>query len=218
MKTEAFPNRQLWLIAAILAVALGAPLSIWVDKVPWLIVVPIIFGASLVAFIEIAGLWRPSREQLELIRMPGNFLGLSRYRGHIALVLPTEKEEPGQKTFDFLKAPARQSGKEARIIKDEFGQEIYAIDSERFVAMLATKLLPNVEKLTEVSLKHVLQRYGEMQHISEELDRFLRDANVLDVIKSDFRGNTSQTLNKSAEAVIRELVKQLKDIKAKKRS
>jgi hypothetical protein len=147
--------------------------------------------------------------------MPAKFFGLSRYRGHVSLAIPIEREEAGQEMFDFLKIPRRKINKSARIIKDESGEEIYLIDGERFVTLLLNRVLPDADKVTEVSLLHALQRYSEMESHSVELARFLNDKTVQEVIKSDFRGNTLQSINRCGEAIIREMVREAKEAKRK---
>jgi len=217
MKTETteFPNRQLWLIAVIVALVAGVPLSFFSDKSPWLICIPIFTVAAIIACLEVFNAWKYQPMQPALIKMPSTFFGLARYRGHVALSIPPETQEAGQETFEFLKKPRRKTIKTARIIKDDSGDEIYIIDGERFVTLLLSRILPAADKVTEVSLLHALQRYGEMDAHSVELARFLNDKTVQEVIKSDFRGNTVQTINRCGEAIIREMVKEAKDAKRK---
>ncbi len=217
MKTETaeFPNRQLWLIAVIVALVLGVPLSFFSDKFPWLICIPVFTGTAIIACIEVFNVWKYQPAQPALIKMPSKFFGLARYRGHVALAVQPEAEESGQEIFEFLKKPRKKISKTARIIKDDSGDEIYIIDGERFVTLLLSRLLPAADKVTEVSLLHALQRYWEMETHSVELERFLNDKTVQEVIKSDFRGNTVQTINRCGEAIIREMVKEAKEAKRK---
>lgn len=218
MKTESaiFPNRQLWLIATIVALAVGVPLSFFASKLPWLICVPIFIGTAIIASIEVINVLKKSAMQLPLLKMPATFVGLAKYRGHVSLSVPVELEAADQETFDFLKTPRRKISKSARIIKDESGDEIYIIDGERFVTLLVSKILPNADKVTELSFLHALQRYSEMESHSVELVQFLRDKTVLEVIKQDFRGNTAQTINRCGEAIIREMIKEAKEAKETK--
>ena len=70
------------------------------------------------------------------------------------------------------------------------------------------------DKATEASLRIAAHRYGELHGISPELEQFLRDKGVLDVMKSDFRGNISANLNRACEAVIRDLIRRTKASKS----
>jgi hypothetical protein len=83
------------------------------------------------------------------------------------------------------------------------------------VTLLLNRVLPDADKVTEVSLLHALQRYSEMESHSVELARFLNDKTVQEVIKSDFRGNTLQSINRCGEAIIREMVREAKEAKRK---
>jgi len=218
MKTEpVFPSRQIWLVAMLTAIVIGAPLSFFSDQAPWVIAIPILVGTSIIMLAEFAAMGRKGNQQLPLLKMGKSFWGLAAYRRHVALALPPEDDEPpDQGIFDFVSAKRRNVSKTARLITDaESGDQVYVIDSERFVTLLLNRVLPNTDQVTEVSLLHAIHRYGEMNALSPELERFLTDKTVLEVVKSDFRGNTAQTVNRCGESVVRELVKQAKQMKLK---
>jgi len=207
-----FPTKRIWLVAVLVGVILGPPLSFLAPNFPWIIIIPIVLGVGIVCFLEFSGSREKPERQIHLLKMPSSFFGLARYRGHVALGLPVEDDDPAQGTFDFLKIGRRRPHKGARIIRDpETGEQIYLIDAERFVTKLLNQILHNTDQVTEVSLNHALHRYGEMELHSGELERFLKDKSVLEVVKSDFRGNTAQNVNRSGEAVIRELVSKAKE-------
>jgi hypothetical protein len=52
-----------------------------------------------------------------------------------------------------------------------------------------------------------------MKSISAEFDQFLSDRTILEVIKADFRSNTAQTVNRSGEGIIRQLIKEAREKK-----
>jgi hypothetical protein len=216
-ETPVFQTRHVWLVALIAAMVLGVPLSFLASKAPWVVCIPILAGTGIVLLLEAWRLTTKRRIQPALLKMPRDFLGMAGYKGYAVLAVPVEEEEKeSQEIFDFLRVSRRKAPKTARIIKDESGREVYLIDCERFVTMLLNRMLPNTDKATEMSLIHALHRYGEMRSTSVELEYFLRDKTVLDVIKSDFRGNTALTINRSGEAVIRELIKEAKAAKESK--
>lgn len=202
--TAPFPNRQIWLIATIVAFALGVPFSFFSDSAPWLICIPIVVGTMIIGIAELKGVWQAT--QLPLIKMPRHFFGLNRYKGYSVIALPIEKEEPNQKLFDFL-STQRGTTKFPKVIKDEKGYDFIAVDAEQFIHMVSLKASPNFDKVAEAALIMAVHRYGEMHNISAELEQFIRDKTILETFKADFRGNSNTNLNRSAEAVIRELMK-----------
>jgi hypothetical protein len=213
----AFPTRRIWLVAILTAVCIGAPISVFVKHSPWLISIPIIFGVVvLMAFQIVHELRSPSFQELPLVKSSGDLFGLTKYKGHVALSFPIEKVVNDQETFAFLDIPRKKAPKNARIIRDpDTGEKIYLIDTERFISLLLSRVSDNTDKLTECSILHALQRYGEMHGISSDLEKFLRSKTTLEVIKSDFRGNAAHTINNSSEAAIRDAIKHLTQPKHK---
>ncbi len=75
--TQTFPSRQIWLVAVIVAALVGIPLSVFADKTPWLIVIPILIGVTVILAQEIwASLSRNA--QLTLVGMPKEYLELAK--------------------------------------------------------------------------------------------------------------------------------------------
>jgi hypothetical protein len=208
------PFSRIWLTAILVAIVLGVPSAFFAEKYPWVIAIPIAVGTLAVIVPEILGLLPPTGEQLPLIRMPRDYLGLSRYKGYAAIGLPTEEEEPDQQIFEFVNTPRRKPNKFPAIVKDEHGNDIVVIDAERFISLVVGQTADTTDRVAEATLKMAVHRYGETHGISDELERFLRDRTVLDVIKSDFRGNVSANLNNACESVIRALIKRRKAAKA----
>ncbi len=205
--TQTFPSRQIWLVAVIVAALVGIPLSVFADKTPWLIVIPILIGVTVILAQEIwASLSRNA--QLTLVGMPKEYLELARYRGHVALSIPVAEDDTRQEFFEFIKTSRRKVTKSAEVITDDAGNKVHVIDSERFVTLLFNRILPSTDQVAELSLLRALRRYERMHTLSPQLEQFLKDKTVLTVIKADFKGNTAQAINRAGEAVIRELVRQ----------
>lgn len=204
-----FPTQGIWLVAIAVAFATGFPISFFISKAPWLICIPILLGTSIICWFEFSG-WELNRDQPELpwLKMPSDFLGLSSYRRHIWFSFQASQPQTDQEIFDFLRASLRKPIKSPRIFKNpETGEDIYVIDSERFVTLLVNKMLPESDKAAEAALRLAWARYSKMKSVSNEFHQFLNDRSVLDVIKSDFRANTIQIVNRSGEAIIRSLIK-----------
>ncbi len=212
-----FPLRRIWLVSILVAVVIATPLSFFSRSHPWLIGVPIVIGVSALCIMEIFAETVQQDPQLPLIKSPAGYFGLAKFKGHVAMVTAVEKSAPNQKTFDFLNIQRKKSTKPTRIIRDpETGEEIYLIDTEKFVSMFLTHVLPVTDQITEMSLLHALHRFGEMEGVSSEFEKFLRSKAALEIIKADFRSNTAQTINTAGERVLREAVQGLKDTKGRK--
>ena len=211
-----FSGRRIWLAGILIATCVGGPLSLFANKAPWLIFIPMFLGTVIVCYLEIISELKSEGAQLPLVKVPRTFLGLHKYKGHVALWSPVEKEAEDQWSFAFLDVPKRRLPKVPRMIIDpETGEQIYLIDTERFVSLLIDHVLPGTEQVSEFALLQALHRYGEMESISGELERFLRSKTVLEVLKSHIRGNMQQTINNSSEAVIREAVRHVKETRQK---
>ena len=73
--------------------------------------------------------------------------------------------------------------------------------------------MDTADQIVEVSLKRIAERYGKMP--AADLQRLLQDPGVVDVIKSDYRGNLILAINRRGEQILRDLVKQAKAQEAK---
>jgi hypothetical protein len=218
MKAElTIPFKQIWSIAAIAAVLFGVPVALFSQRVPWLICVPIAGTTILIVTLDILDSWKISQVEgiargiLPMAAMPYNFFGIGRYKRHVVFRLPDRDNPEEQAMFGFLDTSVRGPHKPTKIIKDDFGNSLYVVDCEKFLTVLWQRMAENSDKVTEMSLIHAMHRYGEMRGISSQLEQLLRDKTVLDVIKSDFRGNAALTLNRTGESVMREMLKKMKE-------
>ena len=80
---------------------------------------------------------------------------------------------------------------------------------------MVNKTLDSSDQIVELSLKKIMERYGQMSVHNQELQRLLQDPGVIDVIKSDYRGNLIQAINRNGEQILRDLVKQAKSSETK---
>jgi PHD/YefM family antitoxin component YafN of YafNO toxin-antitoxin module len=209
-----FPVQRIWLTAVLVAAVLGLPVAILVKSYPWVIAVPISLGVVLLLWVEMLNDRRRDSREPTLFSIPREFRALSGYRGLVALFLPTDQDDTKQDLFDFIpKSKRRRQHKEPIKITDPVEGEIYVIDCDRFVTLMVNKTLETADQIVEVSLKRVAERYGKMP--SADLQRLLQDPGVVEVIKSDYRGNLILAINRHGEQILRDLVKQAKASESK---
>lgn len=216
--TSFMPMKRIWLTAILVAVVSAVPVAILCKNYPWIIAIPVAVGVIFVVWLEFVAENKAAAQKQNLFSMPMDFRALSGYRGLAALLLPSGKEDQNQDFFDFLpSAKKRKQLKEAFKITDPKEGEMYVVDCERFVTLMVDKTLSNSDKIVEMSLKKAVDRYGQMKSHNEELQRLLLDSGVLDVIKSDYRGNLIQSINRNGEQILRDLLKQAKASEAKQK-
>ena len=210
--------KMIWLTAILIAAVFGIPVAILCQAHSWVVAIPIVIGTFFILWIEVVAEKRAAGEKQGVFSMPVDFRALSGYRGLAALLLPVGKEDENQDIFDFLPmAKKRKPRKEAIKITDPNEGELYIIDCERFVTLMVDKTLTSSDKIVEMSLKKVLERYGRMKSHNNELERLLSDPGVLDVIKSDYRGNLILSINRNGEQILRDLMKQAKSGESKQK-
>jgi hypothetical protein len=140
--------------------------------------------------------------------LPEQYRGLSSFDKIVYLEMG-EKGAPGQLELPSLAQLQRESRsrKHPIMIKYPTGREVFLIDCDQFVAVLLDRMTEDANKAAEHALQMGLKRYGKVHSVSAELERFLTDKSILEVIKSDFRGNMLMVINRSGEKIVREMIK-----------
>jgi hypothetical protein len=103
----------------------------------------------------------------------------------------------------------KKQKKTATIVHLE-GKNHYLIDCDRFVALLLERMTEDANKAAEHALTMGIKRYGKTRPLEANVEKILSDKTVVEVIKSDFRGNMLMVINRTGEKIIRELTKQAK--------
>lgn len=142
-----------------------------------------------------------------LAELPPEYEGLASFK-EIAMLELRNEPPPGQLELPTMVAPQHKTPrKTAAVVRSLEGKNLYLIDCDRFVALLLDRMTEDANKAVEHAMAMGLKRYGKAQTVSKELERFLSDSNVIEVVKSDFRGNMLMIINRAGEKSIRELIK-----------
>lgn len=218
---RSIPFRQIWYVAIAVGVLVALPLAFFAHQAPGTIAIPIGLGVLVLVYSELVGDQSPGdlNKQDDLFRnpsisVPGYFVGLAKFGGHVALTRSVDEPQPDQQTFAFLDLPRRKAAPAVRLIRDpDTGERVFLLDTEKFVAHTMRQYLPQSEKAAEMALLRALHRFGEMESLSPDLEKFLRSKSVIESIRADFRGNASQALGGSSEAACRELIREFRKTK-----
>jgi hypothetical protein len=201
---------RVWLVGAVVATVSTPLVVLWKASAPWLITVPISIGVVIVFILEFRA-HRRSGESAEsaagfVAAVSSDYRGMGWYEGSIALEIKTPKKGPKGQLDMFEKMnPEEFPQTKVRVFKDSFGRDVYVINSGRFVELMVSRMLEDVDRAAEHALAVAWKRYGQATSNREELRKFL-DKTVRETIKSDFRGNILVIISKTGEKVIKELV------------
>lgn len=197
----------------VLALLLGLAFAVPAAAFPALAKLFIVMGAlTIVAaciFIEIRSEREAEISNPPIVaELPEQYRGLSSFDKIVYLEM-SEKGAPGQLELPSLAQLQRESRtkKNPIMIKYPTGREVFLIDCDQFVAVLLDRMTEDANKAAEHALQMGLKRYGKVHSVSAELERFLTDKSIMEVIKSDFRGNMLMVINRSGEKIVREMIK-----------
>jgi hypothetical protein len=196
-----------WIFSFLLAIISAPFIVVFQHSAPWLISVPIVFGAAVILVSE----WKfsaelpPDREALESI--PKGFAGIKSYEQFLALTIQFGKKSSKNQLSLFEAFPEPTSSNSIRTLYDSGNKEIAAVNCDRFSALLVTYLLENLDTATEKSLRAGLERFGEMGKGRSDIQMFVHDKNIREAIKADFRGNLITLVSKGGEKVVKDLLK-----------
>lgn len=201
---------RIWLIAAIVATIATPFVVLWKDSAPWLISVPISIGVIIVFTLEFRRQFQTRRieepAEKHFSVLPADYRGMGAFEESVVLELKsTKKAAKGQLDMFEEMNPEDFPQTKVRVFKDAKGREVYAINCSRFVELMVSRLMEDVDKAAEHALAMAWKRYRQGTANREELRRFL-DKTIRETIKSDFRGNALIIFSKTGEKVIKELV------------
>ena len=174
-----------------------------------MIVVPLVLGTGVIVIYEFRAAFS-SRLDLEvLVTCPSSFIGQPAYSQLLSLEIHPKAKVPKEQLSLFPGFAETTPANSLRLMKDEKGKEIAVVSCDRFSALLVTYLLDNMDKATEKSLRAGLVRFGDLGKGQSDIQIFVHDKTIREVIKSDFRGNLVTLVSKGGEKVIKDLLKSL---------
>ena len=201
---------RIWIIAAIVATVSTPFVVLWKESLPWLITIPISIGVVIVFASEFRRQLQ-MREDSEtslvtISALPPDYKGIGAYEESVALeIKPLRRGAKGQlDMFEAMNAEDFPQTK-VRVFRNALGKEVYVVNCNRFVELMVSKLVDDVDKAAEHALAMAWKRYRQDTKDREELRKFL-DKTVRETIKSDFRGNALIIFSKTGEKVMKELV------------
>lgn len=197
---------QIRLIAFFVALAMAVPAAAFPKFALLFVAAGVVLGSGIAMYLEFRSEEAEEREEL-LATLPAEFEGLGCFTDTVFLELK-QPAQPGQLEMSSIVGMQKERGqrKTATVVRLA-GKNHFLVDSDRFIALLLDKMTEDADKAAEHALLMGLKRYGSVQMIEKELERFLSDKSVTEVIKSDFRGNMLMVINRSGEKIIRELIK-----------
>ena len=199
--------RLAWIFSIAVAVIAAPFVVLFKESTPWLIGVPLCIGIAIILIYEYWAVFELSAEHDFLITLSNEYKGIFSYDRLIALEVKENKAVPkGQLAlFPSFQEPTPRNA--LRKLVDEAGQPITVVSADRFSALLVTFLIDNMDKATEKSLKAGLARFGKIGGHQSDLQSFVHDKVIREVIKSDFRGNLATLVSKGGEKIIKDLLK-----------
>jgi hypothetical protein len=199
--------RFVWAFSIVVAVISAPFVVLFKESIPWLIAVPLCGGVLVILIYEYRAIFEISAEHDVMITLSEEFKGLFSYDRLIALEVKETKTVPkGQLAlFPAFQEPTPRNA--LRRVMDESGQNITIVSADRFSALLVTYLIENMDKATEKSLRAGLARFGQMGKHQSDLQAFVHDKVIREIIKSDFRGNLATLVSKGGEKIIKDLLK-----------
>jgi hypothetical protein len=196
-----------WMFSFLVAIVFAPLIVIFQHSAPWLITVPIIFGAAVILISEWKISAEPPTDTEAFESIPKGFAGIKSYEQFLALTVQFGKKSSKNQLQLFEAFPEPTSVNSIRTLYDSENKEIAAVNCDRFSALLITYLLENLDTATEKSLRAGLARFGEMGKGRSDIQMFVHDKNIREAIKADFRGNLVTLVSKSGEKVVKDLLK-----------
>lgn len=201
--------RFAWAVSFALAIVSAPAIILYKQSAPWLIAVPLSLGTIFIVIYEFRTAFSSQSVSEVLVTFPPSFVGQSAYSRLLSLEIQPKTKVPKEQLPLFPGFTDTTAAKSLRLIRDEKGQEIAVVSCDRFSALLVTYLLDNMDKATEKSLRAGLARFGELGKSHSDINIFVYDKTIREVIKSDFRGNLVTLVSKGGEKVIKDLLKSL---------
>lgn len=198
--------KQLRTIAALIGLMFAVPAAAFPNHALLFILLGTAVGVSIALYLEFKSEQAEDVEEL-LAELPAEYEGLGSLKDIVYLELK-QPSQPGQLEMPSIIEMQKERGprKNATVVHLA-GKNHYLVDCDRFIALLLDKMTEDANKAAEHAVSMGIKRYGNVRTIDKELERFLSDPSVIEVIKSDFRGNMLMVINRSGEKVIRELMK-----------
>jgi hypothetical protein len=193
-------------IALFIALLFALPAAALPKFSLWFVFGGILSCVLVAMYLELKSEQEEEKEEL-LAVLPAEYEGLGSFADVVFLELK-QPSQPGQLEWTSIVGMQKDRGqRKTATVVHLAGKNHYLVDSDRFVALLLDKMMQDADKAAEHAILMGMKRYGDVRTIDRELERFLSDKTVIEVIKSDFRGNMLMVINRSGEKVIRELIK-----------
>jgi hypothetical protein len=200
---------KLWGMAALLATIFVIPVTLWGDKSPWLIAIPVVICVGWALYVELI----PGRFQKELrveapvTALPSEFQGLLKHRKTLGLYVETAKMPAGLQMDFFGETEAGgKPPKKVILLKDEHGRQFVLVECDRFMAKVNSVIADDVKRAAEHAFKTGWKRLEKLAEKYPELGQILEDPLVLDAVKSDFQSNVSICMAKSGDIAAQQFV------------
>lgn len=192
--------RKLWAIGALGATLFAIPVTLWGDKFPWLIAVPVVICVGWAIYIDLTAVApRQEESQASVVVLPQEFRGLSKYRRTLGLYVETEKL-PSELQMDLFGAPepAGKPQKRVIVLRDDHGRKFVLVECDRFMARVNSVIEDDVKRAAEHAFKMGWKRIEQIAQQNPELAHLFEDPLILDAVKADFQANVSICMAKSS--------------------
>jgi hypothetical protein len=210
--SNAMVLRQIRPIALLVGLLFALPAAALPAYSVWFVAAGLCCGLGIALYLEFRSEEKEEVQEL-LATLPAEYEGLGSFKDMVYLEIQKPAQsgqlEFAEPTIAKMQEKLKKQNKMATVVHLA-GKNHYLIDCDRFIALLLDKMTEDANKAAEHALIMGIKRYGTVEKISQEVERILSDKSVIEVIKSDFRGNMLMVINRSGEKVIRELIKQAK--------
>ena len=198
--------RQIRPIALLVALLFAFPAAAFPKFSILFVVIGTATGVLIALFLELQSEQAQDVDDV-LVALPAEYEGLGSFKDIVFLELK-QPSQPGQLEMPSIIGMQKDRGqRKTTVVVHLAGKNHYLVDCDRFVALLLDKMTEDADRAAEHAILMGMRRYGSVRLIDKELERFLSDKSVVEVIKSDFRGNMLMVINRSGEKIIRELIK-----------
>jgi len=209
--------RVAWLIGIAIATLSTPFVVVFKATAPWIILIPITIGAFLVTVLEFRLLKLPKPLKRFLYAEPNaeeaptDFQMLRKYDELMALDIKPPKRKIPKEQLAFKGFPEAKPSNSVRYLSDEEGRKVAVISCEKFSALMITYLVEHVDESTDVALRNGLDKFSKSESVKREIEMFLQDKTVREVVKAQFRGNMAMTIAKGGQKVVKDLAKVMEE-------
>ena len=193
--------KKLWAIGALGATLFAIPVTLWGDRFPWLIAVPVVICVGWAIYIDLTAVTPEAEEpRASVMALPQEFRGLSKFRRTFGLYIETEKL-PSELQMNLFgePEPAGKPQKKVIVLRDDHGRKFVLVECDRFMAKVNSVIEDDVKRAAEHAFKMGWKRIEQIAQQNPELAHLFENPLVLDAVKADFQANVSICMAKSSD-------------------